>query len=403
MPSHQYDPSAKMPEVASGDSWGDPEDDLRNQTIRPATLPQKRQRVDHSANDDPAAKGILIEPSPTSVFVLDPQDRLLIREISSEITRLVPEDEPANKVVRQYTFREKPAVLSPKEISIQREEGWGRVSKNTKKWVIGIGLTTFALVTFSLLSLPKLNSKNAPRLEAKSGAYVVEDNNDRLDNKTLKNWQNRKTEVLSTFSYYARATTLDELFPLVVENSASREALRDHWQPLDLPDNYFPSKDLPWNTVLLDGQLVGLLEGTFPNGSPFEAYFVNQGDRLKIDWKATSVFGTANFKQLRDGIGDGSEIRGTITNSSFYTAIWPEADFQSYCLTYPGVEISIWCYARRGDASFQALAPVFSKGLIIDNSSNSQNVTLNLVRGASSALPNQWLIREILHLNWLTY
>jgi hypothetical protein len=403
MPSHQYDPSAKMPEVASGDSWGDPEDDLPNQTIRPATLPQKRQRVDHSANDDPAAKGILIEPSPTSVFVLNPQDRLHIREISSEITRLVPEDEPATKVVRQYTFREKPAVLSPKEISIQREEGWGRVSKNTKKWVIGIGLTTFALVTFSLLSLPKLNSKNAPRLDAKSGAYVVEDNNDRLDNKTLKNWQNRKTEVMSTFSYYARATTLDELFPLVVENSASREALRDHWRPLDLPENYFPSKDSPWNTVLLDGQLVGLLEGTFPNGSPFEAYFVNQGDRLKIDWKATSVFGTANFKQLRDGIGDGSEIRGTITNSSFYTAIWPEADFQSYCLTYPGVEISIWCYARRGDASFQALAPVFSKGLIIDNSSNSQNVTLNLVRGASSALPNQWLIREILHLNWLTY
>jgi hypothetical protein len=144
------------------------------------------------------------------------------------------------------------------------------------------------------------------------------------------------------------------------------------------------------------------LEGDLPDHRKFAAYFTWQGGRLLMDWKATVAFGTATFEQLAEGKGDASEIRGEIAASDYYSAFWPEAEYRSYRLTSPDQESSIWCYVRRGDAAEGVVAPLFNRGVIIGESQSSRKITLRLVRGSPESLPNQWLIGEMLHVDWAT-
>ncbi|MEY3897606.1 MAG: hypothetical protein RLZZ214_3127, partial [Verrucomicrobiota bacterium] len=41
-------------------------------------------------------------------------------------------------------------------------------------------------------------------------------------------------------------------------------------------------------------------------------------------------------------------------------------------------------------------------GEIIGESKSIQKATLRLTRGPDGSIPNQWLIRELLHIDWAT-
>jgi hypothetical protein len=120
-----------------------------------------------------------------------------------------------------------------------------------------------------------------------------------------------------------------------------------------------------------------------------------------MDWKATTGYGTATFGELAQGAGDGSEIRGTISPDSFHTAAWPESDYQSYQLLAPSGRTSLWCYAKRTDAVGIELGGYFASGEVLIESPDKKKVTVRLARGPDDSLPNQWLIEEMLHIDWI--
>lgn len=108
-------------------------------------------------------------------------------------------------------------------------------------------------------------------------------------------------------------------------------------------------------------------------------------------------------RQLSEGAGDGSEIRGSLSKAEFYSATWPEEDYQSYRLATPNEEASIWCYSRRGETVKKSISSLFNSGEITGEAQSVQKVTLSLVGGPAKALPNHWLIEEMLHINWGTH
>lgn len=121
-----------------------------------------------------------------------------------------------------------------------------------------------------------------------------------------------------------------------------------------------------------------------------------------MDWKATTGYGTAPFEKLTLGEGDASEIRGWLLTASFYTAVFPEADFVSFQLLSPDRREPLWCYARRGTLESQSLTTLFPHGEIIEERNTSQKVTLMLERGDGQGLPNQWLVGKLLHKQWIS-
>lgn len=213
----------------------------------------------------------------------------------------------------------------------------------------------------------------------------------------------KQPEALQIFRSYAQAVHHDEVVPLVVDGRSLLDALKNKWSPLGVPKDWAPDADSSWGVMEAGGKAYGLLEGVLPDQSPFRAYFTHEGGRLLLDWKATTAFGTTSFRQLSKGTGDAGEIRGILSSDEFYSAVFPEADYQSYRLTMPNEEFTIWCYAQRGSLAYSALAPLFTSGELSGERQTDRKVTLSLVRGPEETLPNQWIIRELLHIDWGTH
>lgn len=92
--------------------------------------------------------------------------------------------------------------------------------------------------------------------------------------------------------------------------------------------------------------------------------------------------------------------------ADYYTAAYPESGYQSFRLISKNDEAIIWCYQPRQSATYAKLISQFQTSLFTPEAPTSesttlQKITLRLERGPSDALPNQWLIGELLHFEWL--
>ena len=137
------------------------------------------------------------------------------------------------------------------------------------------------------------------------------------------------------------------------------------------------------------------------NFSNFLAFFRYENSDLKLDWKATTGYGTASFNELKIGEGDGSEIRGWISPSDFFTQQLPDDKYHSYIFRSTSKDDSVWVYAEIGSQVDQNILALFSNSLITGESQTEVGVILNLERGNQEILPLQWMIKNLKAANWL--
>ena len=189
--------------------------------------------------------------------------------------------------------------------------------------------------------------------------------------------------------------------PIIRDAATLKPVLRQRWEPVRIPRDWKPEADAGWIVKELADHPCGILSGHLPDNSRFEAYFTGDNNRLLLDWKATTAYGSATFKDLEQGRGDGSEIRGKISLTDYYSQAFPESDYQAYRFASPDGDHNIWCYAARDSAAASGLARELNAGPILEKSTDSSRVTLALDRGPEEALPNQWLVRDLLQIDWV--
>lgn len=398
------DPNNHAPEVSPADDW----DDLEHSTPGvPAEavsiLPPRRTAATRSpAATDDGQTGLRIDSNLTRAEPSEIPVRLEVQEINGSVIRLEQMEPAPLKVPRQVTFHERPVHEHRDGKSRGESASWGFAHRHPTLWILGAGVGVVSIVIAAMLLLPSINAPNAPRVdpEGPQSRVVIEEKVEGVE--AMNQLLTKQPEAMQIFRAYATATYADDIVPLVRDGTALQETLRKHWKPLALPKQWAPVAESTWAVLELGGQACGLLQGNFPDQSKFSAYFTNDGDRLMLDWKATAAFGTATFGQLEKGRGDPAEIRGDISIADFYSTTWPEADYQSFRLIAPEGDIAIWCYARRGDPTNAKISQHFRKGEIIEEVLGSQKITLRLERGPAESLPNQWLIGEMLHIDWVS-
>jgi hypothetical protein len=211
----------------------------------------------------------------------------------------------------------------------------------------------------------------------------------------------KQPEAIQVFQAYGQASDAEGVVPLIRDGEVLQETLRKHWQPLNLPKQWAPAVSSAWHVLDAGGSPFALMQGDFPDKTRYSAYFVKQGGRLLLDWKATTAFGSATFEELEKGTGDSSEVRGMISPAEFYNATWPERIFRSYRLVSPDGLSAIWCYVQRGSVAESRIFPLFKRGEILEETQEARKITLQLERGPADAAPNQWLIGQMLHLEWI--
>ena len=87
--------------------------------------------------------------------------------------------------------------------------------------------------------------------------------------------------------------------------------------------------------------------------------------------------------------------------SSLYTAVWPEEEYTCYQLESPDRKEMIWGYAKRDSDVGKFLRSIFRNGGIMDYAVDQIPMTVKLVPGPAGSLPNQWLIEDVIHRDWI--
>ena len=87
--------------------------------------------------------------------------------------------------------------------------------------------------------------------------------------------------------------------------------------------------------------------------------------------------------------------------ADFYSLALPEKEFKCYRITSPDTRTAIWAYARNESTAADQAGALFAKGNLPRKIQPEYRVTLVLRKPPSGSLPNQWLIAELAHLEWV--
>jgi hypothetical protein len=120
-----------------------------------------------------------------------------------------------------------------------------------------------------------------------------------------------------------------------------------------------------------------------------------------LDWKATISYASADFGDLKKGEGDASEVRTLLSLADLYTFAFPEERYRSFRIMSPEGSLNLWGYVAKASELDQKLQKLFLPSLITGESQREVQVILRLGQGEAESLSNQWLIEDLVRLNWL--
>ncbi len=396
MASPLIDPPDHAPPGSPDDTCGDPIEPSQNTPIR--LLPPKKQPLTAATTGRNRA-GLRIDANPQRQQSERPLD---VRSINGSVVRLTPEIPTAPKVARRMTH---PTAPDPRRGWQGEGSQWGLAHKSSMRWIIGSGVGVVTVVVAALFLLPMINRSSAahPRLgKQPTQKLVLEQEDQPLDMAPMNNLTLRQAEAVQLYRGYVSAAIIEDILPLVRDSATVEPLIRAKRRPTAISKAWQPATTSTWSVIENEGHPFGLLEGTLPDFTTFSAYCVVIDRQLQLDWKATTGYGTATFSEMAHNQGDTREIRAIVMTNLFYTATYPEAEYHSYQLVSPDGRQAIWGYTRRGETADQRLGKLFWSGEILNGSEAQQKLTLRLDHGLAGSLPNQWMITQLLHKEWIT-
>jgi hypothetical protein len=400
------DPNNHVPKLTAVDDWGSEESSF---------LPKKRSADDRPAGfsakpDDQNVKGIEIG--------LKEIDRARDEDVRGPVQRLeVLEHVPKSPVQEESALPRVVAKQVIEKVEIptdqQAEEGWlgrttevetwGRQKSVQTRWIIISGAVLGIVVLGGVLALPHFGWKNERGVRTNFSNLQVVDA-PMLEPTKVKTELGEGIEAKSKalVEAYATATNVDEVLPLVRDRERVEKMVRERWTPMEVPKNWHVPDESKWEILRNGDREYGFLTGLLPNITPFRFYIVQEGDKALLDWEATSGFSETSFADLSKRQGEGGIVRGFISPGDLYTFSLPEADYQCYRIVSADGESSVWGYAKRTEPVGEKMAEPFVPGIIPREILSEYAMTLKLAKGPADALANQWIITEMVHMEWLT-
>jgi hypothetical protein len=365
-------------------------------------LPQPRRF------DEPASRqeGLRIEPRK----VIRPNQeneprKLKVNEHGLAVIRLESEAPPVI-VTRDETMPQlRPEDAKPRVKQSNFSAEWGKASTQSLRWLWWSAGGVVALIVIGLAAQPFLIDKDQDRTAVTFQPLEVVEDVIPVEDPTVFFSENSAqviAEIHETLGIYARANTLAEALPVIRHAGGLSDPLAAQWRSWHVPADWSVSDS---DTISYDsvGKLpYAIISGTRPDFSTYQVFLVRENDRMLIDWEATVGLGTRSFPEMNQPATHSAEIRVVMAPSGFHTQTFPEVRYRAYRLASTNSEDLLWGYAERGSPAALALADIFNEKAVFSDKPNEQLVRLRLIRGDSTAKPNQWLILDVLHKGWVT-
>jgi len=403
------DPNNHVPKLTAVDDWEDEE---------PAVIPRKRAADQRPAGY--AAKAVEEADDGKGLEIgmrelersQDSEGRSAAQrlEVTDHTPRLtVPEAGVLPRVVPKQ-------VIEKKESSQQEEtadtwhgrtadtENWGKQRSLSTRWMVISGAVLAVTILAGVILLPKFGWKNERGVRTNfSNLEVFEA--PMLDVDPARSFElaeGIEAKAKALVESYVKAASVEDILPLVRDRDRVEKSLRERWTPMGLPASWHVPDESKWEILKSGTREYGFLTGLLPDVTPFRFYIVQEGEKALLDWEASSGFSETKFEDLAKRQGEGGIVRGYVSPGDLYTFSLPESDYQCFRITSANAETSIWGYARRKDPVAEKLAEPFVPGVIPREIQSESPMTLKLEKGPAEALPNQWIISELVHLEWLT-
>lgn len=286
---------------------------------------------------------------------------------------------------------------------VPESENWGRSKQAPVRWIFVSILLLGIFLVAGALFIPRLKLKGTDsrrkvpnRIEA-FDPYKM-DMAKKAKSSLTDDFQDKAMMVVDR---YAKAKTVEEVLSLVRDHGRLEGIIRKQWKPLGLPANWHIPGESKWE-ILRTGDLdYGRITGEYPDYTQFNFYIVQQGDDVLLDWAATTAYSETPFEALDQGQGKGGVVRAYVTPGNLYTFAFPEKEYQCFRLSPAGEEDAIWGYVKHGDLLDEVIKP-FVGGAITKDVTAECKMTLKLEQAPADALKNQWIISEMLSLDWIT-
>ena len=405
MASNLHDPNNHAPPVAAADVWDDG-DGWPHQAREPrcVVLPQRRLRAAPgppgcgSCHAEPP--GLRIDIQAVARQAVTGATAVPIQEYGGEVVRL----EQVAAVTEGPFHAEK--IIPPQPLAVWQDprelqgEGkdWGKARPHPLRWLLiagaGVGGVLVAALATQELALAPKSKPLGESLELIEEAKIEQMQGFELEGPCEEN-------ARSLLTLYARATTPEAVLPLIADAPRLLQRITQAWHPWQAPADWQPAREATWQVSSEGDRGHGCLSGRKPDFTPYRAFFVREGEALRIDWEATEGLGEATFAMLATGRGTGGIIRSYVTPENFYSLVFPETGFRSYKLLAADREQILWGYVKLDDPAAAELLKVFNTTENDAGTPTEQAIILRLTPPPAGAQKNQWIIGEMLHIDWV--
>lgn len=286
----------------------------------------------------------------------------------------------------------------------QLEEAWqGRARLPWKWWACG-GVAVAMLLAASVASVLALNTArqaSSPR-PAVSG-YELE--KVELDERFAFFQEDPiplQAEAVRLLAGYTAARSADEALGWVRDPEQLRGRLQARWKPWPAAPRLERQDALQYAFTDSMNPPFMVLLGKRADHLPFRAYFVRDDGRLRLDWEATEGVCDIPIHELaQTPVVRGAVVRCELKAQPFYTASMPESGFNSFSINSADRQSWVWGYAERDSALDRRLKEALDAGGAIWEAKERERMTLRITSAPGREQPNQFLITDMLHIDWV--
>jgi len=299
-----------------------------------------------------------------------------------------------------------PLDRSEDEISPEVTAKWGDGGARSWVWIFWTGVGVLAAIVGGLWIQPWLKEQRPDSERSFFERYKVIDDsaNPTVESPTRyfeENADKVARELHDTLTRYARARTLAEVLPLVRDGDRLRLKLIEFWKPWDVAPDWEPPSDAAMGYGSSGNRPYAFMKGPGPNFEPFHMIFVREDNRMLVDWEASEGIGSNPFEDLKNPDLQDAVMRVVVSPAVYYSAAFPEKKYRSFQLVARDGLDYVWGYAEIGTPEEEQLTALFRPGVIFTEQASSEPVRLRLSRRQPGAMPNQWVILDLLHKGWV--
>jgi hypothetical protein len=275
---------------------------------------------------------------------------------------------------------------------------------STYRWLLYSGVAILALVVLAVALNQGVREKDKgneisffSKLEPSEGIDEVDD----VEAVNLRKFEENHAKAREIYGAFLGLKSPLELKGLIYDADRIFPLAEKDWKPVQVRENWIPSDKSNWSLIESGSSQYAILSGVGPDFDQFECYFRLEESGMRLDWKATTGYGSATFEELREGKGDASEIRAIVSKADFFTYALPENRYRSYRLVSPDGEITVWGYTNIGSKVEERMSRLFEPREITGDVRSVNRLTMTLSRGVEASLANQWIIDEIKSESWI--